>query len=80
MADGRLGRALRAGSDFWRRGRTGGLGPGDVIVEVDGEPARDVDALIVKTLTMRPRSHPTPDIRASRSLHTAVLTSTPGAG
>jgi hypothetical protein len=29
---------------------------------------------------MRPRSHPTPDIRASRSLHTAVLTSTPGAG
>jgi putative serine protease PepD len=30
-----------------------GLRPGDVIVEVDGEPARDSDALIVKMLTMK---------------------------
>ena len=30
-----------------------GLRAGDVIVEVDGEPARSVDALVVKTLTMR---------------------------
>ena len=29
-----------------------GLRPGDVIVEVDGEPARSLDALIVKTLKM----------------------------
>jgi putative serine protease PepD len=29
-----------------------GIRPGDVIVEVDGEPARSVDALVVKTLTM----------------------------
>jgi putative serine protease PepD len=29
-----------------------GLRPGDVIVEVDGEPAHSVDALIVKTLRM----------------------------
>jgi putative serine protease PepD len=29
-----------------------GLRPGDVIVEVDGEPARNVDALIVRTLRM----------------------------
>jgi putative serine protease PepD len=31
-----------------------GLRPGDVIVEVDGEPAASVDALIVKTLRMKP--------------------------
>ena len=30
-----------------------GLRVGDVIVEVDGEPARSVDALVVKTLTMK---------------------------
>jgi putative serine protease PepD len=30
-----------------------GLRPGDVIVEVDGEPADSVDALIVKTLKMK---------------------------
>jgi putative serine protease PepD len=30
-----------------------GLRPGDVIVEVDGEPADSVDALIVKTLQMK---------------------------
>jgi S1-C subfamily serine protease len=30
-----------------------GLRPGDVIVEVDGEPAQTVDALIVKTLQMK---------------------------
>jgi putative serine protease PepD len=29
-----------------------GLRPGDVIVEVDGEPARSVDALVLKTLKM----------------------------
>ena len=32
---------------------TAGLRPGDVIVEVGGEPAESVDALVVKTLTMR---------------------------
>jgi putative serine protease PepD len=30
-----------------------GLRPGDVIVEVDGEPAHSVDPLIVKTLEMK---------------------------
>jgi putative serine protease PepD len=30
-----------------------GLRPGDIIVEVDGEPAESVDALVVKTLTMK---------------------------
>jgi putative serine protease PepD len=29
-----------------------GLRPGDVIVEIDGEPANSIDALIVKTLKM----------------------------
>jgi putative serine protease PepD len=33
---------------------TAGLRPGDIITEVDGEPARSTDALIVKTLTMKP--------------------------
>jgi len=33
-------------------GDKAGLRPGDVIVEVDGEPATSVDALILKTLTM----------------------------
>jgi putative serine protease PepD len=31
-----------------------GLRPGDIIVEVDGQPATSVDALIVKTLTKEP--------------------------
>jgi len=31
-----------------------GLRPGDVIVEIDGEPADSVDALVVKTLKMKP--------------------------
>ena len=31
-----------------------GLRPGDVIVEVDGEPAHSADALIVKTIQMKP--------------------------
>jgi putative serine protease PepD len=31
-----------------------GLRPGDVIVEIDGEPAQCVDALIVKRLQSRP--------------------------
>jgi putative serine protease PepD len=30
-----------------------GLRPGDVIVEVDGEPAPSVDTLIVRTLQMK---------------------------
>src|SRR5262249_2409907 len=33
-------------------GDRAGLRPGDVIVEVDGEPATSVDALVLKTLTM----------------------------
>jgi putative serine protease PepD len=31
-----------------------GLRPGDVIVEIDGGPAQDPDALVVKTLKMNP--------------------------
>lgn len=31
-----------------------GLRPGDVIVDVDGQPAESVDALVVKTLEMQP--------------------------
>jgi putative serine protease PepD len=31
-----------------------GLRPGDVIVEVDGEPAESIDPLVVKTLKMKP--------------------------
>jgi putative serine protease PepD len=30
-----------------------GLRPGDIIVEVDGEPVQNVDSLVLKTLTMR---------------------------
>jgi putative serine protease PepD len=30
-----------------------GLRPGDIIVEVDGEPVQSVDSLVLKTLTMR---------------------------
>ncbi|HKD93100.1 MAG TPA: PDZ domain-containing protein, partial [Gaiellaceae bacterium] len=30
-----------------------GLRPGDVIVEIDGEPVASADALVVKTLTMK---------------------------
>jgi putative serine protease PepD len=54
-----------------------GLRPGDVIVEVDGEPARDVDALIVKTLTMK--SGDTLRVKYERhgSSHTTVVTLTP---
>jgi len=54
-----------------------GLRPGDVIVEVDGEPARDADALIVKTLTMK--SGDTLRVKYERhgSSHTTVVTLTP---
>jgi putative serine protease PepD len=31
-----------------------GLRPGDLIVEIDGEPVQDPDALVVKTLKMKP--------------------------
>src|SRR5262245_55678524 len=49
----------RAGADWGRSGcdprraDEAGLRPGDVIVEIDGEPARSLDDLIVKTLKMK---------------------------
>lgn len=57
-----------------------GLRPGDVIVEVDGQPASDVDALIVKTLTMRPGATLRLTYERHGASHTTDLTLTPGAG
>jgi putative serine protease PepD len=54
-----------------------GLRPGDVVVEVDGEPARDVDALIVKTLTMRAGDTLRVKYERHGSSHTTVVTLTP---
>jgi putative serine protease PepD len=31
-----------------------GLRPGDVIVEINGQPAQSIDPLVVKTLEMKP--------------------------
>jgi len=55
-----------------------GLRPGDIIVEVDGEPARSVDPLVVKTLKMQAGDvvHVTYD-RLGAS-HTASLTLSAG--
>jgi len=53
-----------------------GLRPGDVIVEVDGEPAHDTDALIVKTLTMRAGDTLRVKYERQGSSHTATLTLT----
>ena len=55
-----------------------GLRPGDIIVDVDGEAAPSVDALIVKTLTMSPRDTLRLTYERQGASHTAVLT--PAAG
>jgi putative serine protease PepD len=55
-----------------------GLRPGDVIVEVDGEPARSVDALIVKTLKMKPGDVVHVTYVRHRASHTAALTLSAG--
>lgn len=54
-----------------------GLRPGDVIVEVDGEPAHDADALIVKTLTMKAGDTLRVKYERQGSSHTTVVTLTP---
>ena len=51
-----------------------GLRPGDVIVEVDGEPARSVDALIVKTLKMKTGDVVHVTYARHGASHTAALT------
>ncbi|HET8752555.1 MAG TPA: trypsin-like peptidase domain-containing protein [Gaiellaceae bacterium] len=50
-----------------------GLRPGDLIVEVDGEPATSVDALIVKTLTMQAGDVVHLKYERNRVSHTAAL-------
>jgi putative serine protease PepD len=51
-----------------------GIRPGDVIVEVDGEPARSVDPLIVKTLTMSAGDKVRLTYHRAAETHTTVLT------
>jgi putative serine protease PepD len=51
-----------------------GLRPGDVIVEVDGEPARTIDALVVKTLTMKAGDTLRLTYERLSSSHTTTLT------
>ena len=51
-----------------------GLRPGDVIVEVGGEPAPTVDGLIVKTLTMKAGDTLRLTYERLGSSHTTVLT------
>src|SRR5262245_42623094 len=54
-----------------------GLRPGDVIVEVDGEPAESIDPLVVKTLEMQPGD--TVDLTYERGgRHTTTLTLSAG--
>jgi putative serine protease PepD len=53
-----------------------GLRPGDVIVEVDGQPAHSVDALVVKTVTMKPGDTLRLAYERQGALHTTVLTLT----
>ena len=55
-----------------------GIRPGDVIVEIDGEPARSVDALIVKTLTMEAGDTIRLTYERRGSTHTTDLTLTGG--
>jgi putative serine protease PepD len=54
-----------------------GLRPGDVIVEVDGEPADSVDALVVKTLKMNAGDVVHLRYRRNGATHTTTLTLTP---
>jgi putative serine protease PepD len=51
-----------------------GLRPGDVILEVDGEPADSVDALIVKTLKMKAGDSVQLKYERLGSSHTTTLT------
>jgi putative serine protease PepD len=55
-----------------------GLRPGDVITEVDGEPAHSVDTLVLKTLTMKPGD--TLQLKYERQgvTHTTTLTLSAG--
>jgi putative serine protease PepD len=53
-----------------------GLRPGDVIVEVDGEPADTVDALVVKTLKMNAGDVVHLTYRRHGATHTTTLTLT----
>jgi putative serine protease PepD len=53
---------------------TAGLQPGDIIVEVEGEPTTTVDDLIVKTLTMEAGDMVRLTYERSGSTRTAVLT------
>jgi putative serine protease PepD len=55
-----------------------GLRPGDVIVDVDGEPARSVDPLVVKTLTMSAGDTIRLTYERLGSTHSTVLTLTAG--
>jgi putative serine protease PepD len=50
-----------------------GLQPGEVIVEIEGEPAHSVDPLVVKTLTLKPGD--TLDLKYQRhgESHTTAL-------
>ena len=53
-----------------------GIRPGDVILEIDGEPARSADALVVKTLTMSAGDTIRLTYERLGSTHTTVLTLT----
>jgi putative serine protease PepD len=51
-----------------------GLRPGDVIVEVDGEPAESADALVLKTLQMKAGDTVRLKFVRLGATHTTVLT------
>jgi putative serine protease PepD len=55
-----------------------GLRPGDVIVEINGEPAESVDALVVKTLTMKAGKVVHLKYERQGATHTAELTLSAG--
>ena len=54
-----------------------GIRPGDIIVEVDGEPAESADALVVKTLRMKAGDTVRLTYVRSGASHTTVLTLAP---
>jgi putative serine protease PepD len=51
-----------------------GIRPGDLVVEIDGQPARSVDALVVRTLTMAPGDTIRLTYHRHGSSHTTTLT------
>jgi putative serine protease PepD len=55
-----------------------GLRPGDILVEVDGEPVRGIDALIVKTLKMSAGDVVHLTFERQGASHTAALTLSAG--